>query len=206
MAEIPILLLAAGASHRMGQPKQLLPWGLHTLIEHQVQTLLKTGQPVVVVLGHLWERIVPLLEPLPVLTLIHAHWETGMGSSIACGIGEVKKKFPEACGAMITQLDQPLITESHLDKLLGSYQPGSKQIIVSRSSTGWEGVPVLFDSYYFKVLQLLRGEEGARKIFRDHPRFVKSIESADPLDDMDTPEAYQELLSKYKRKTGSEAL
>jgi molybdenum cofactor cytidylyltransferase len=206
MAEIPILLLAAGASRRMGQAKQLLPWGPHTLIEHQVQTLMKTGQPVVVVLGHLSERIVPLLEPLPVLTLIHTHWEMGMGSSIACGIGEVKKKFPEACGALITQLDQPLITEFHLNKMLRTFQPDSKQIIVSRSSTGWEGVPVLFDRYYFKALQLLRVEEGARKIFRDKPQYIKCVESSDLMEDMDTPEAYQELLATYNRRSGSDAV
>jgi molybdenum cofactor cytidylyltransferase len=205
MAEIPILLLAAGASHRMGQAKQLLPWGKHTLIEHQVQILLKTGQPLLVVLGHLWEKVATLLEPFPLLALNHKHWDRGMGSSIAFGIRELEEEFPRAEGALIAQLDQPLITETHFNKLLSSFHPGSRQIIVSRSPSGWEGVPVLFDRHYFKQIQTLEGEEGARKIFRQHSRNVLSIESSDDLEDMDTPGTYQKFLAEFDRRSGPDA-
>ncbi len=59
MAEVPIiLLLAAGGSERLGRPKQLLQWGDRTLIEFQVQKLLKTGSPVMVVLGAYSEKII----------------------------------------------------------------------------------------------------------------------------------------------------
>jgi molybdenum cofactor cytidylyltransferase len=187
----------------MGQSKQLLPWGHHTLIEHQVQTLLKAGQPVVVVLGHQSERILPLLEKYPVLILIHAHWYQGMGSTIAFGIRELATSYPEASGALVTQLDQPLITEGHYNEMLSAFQPDSKQIIVSRSSEGWEGVPVLFDSHYFEALQRLAGEEGAKKIFRAHSQFVKRLESFEILEDMDTPGTYQEFLAIYRRRSGS---
>jgi len=203
MAEIPILLLAAGASHRMGQAKQLLRWGKHTLIEHQIQILLKTGQPVMVVLGHLWEQVVPFMEPFPLMALNHKHWDRGMGSSIAFGIRELEEEFPGAEGALIAQLDQPLITESHFCKLLSSFHPGSQQIIVSRSPSGWEGVPVLFDRHYFMQLQTLDGEAGARKIFRQHSRNAISIDSSDVLEDMDTPEAYQKSLAEFNRRSGS---
>ena len=50
---------------------------------------------------------------------------------------------------------------------------------------------------FFKELQILKGEEGARKIFRSHSRAVKMIESEDVLDDMDSPEAYEQLLAQY---------
>jgi molybdenum cofactor cytidylyltransferase len=206
MAEIPILLLAAGASHRMGQAKQLLPWGEHSLIEYQVQILLRTGQPVVVVLGHLWERIAPLLESFSVVVLKNKQWDRGMGTTIAFGIRELEKKFPMANGALIAQVDQPLITGSHFDKLLSFFRQDSQQIIVSRSSSGWEGVPVLFDRYYFKALQTLDGEAGARKIFRQYSPNVNSIESSDVLEDMDTPEAYQEFLTEFSRRSRSNAV
>jgi molybdenum cofactor cytidylyltransferase len=204
MAEIPILLLAAGASRRMGPAKQLLPWGKYTLIEHQVQTLLKTGQPVVVVLGHMREEIAPLMEPFPVLVLKNEQWDRGMGTSIAFGIRELEKEFPRAGGALIAQLDQPLITVFHFNKLLSSFQLDSQQIIVSRSPSGWEGVPVLFDRHYFKALQTLHGEAGARKIFRQYLRNVKSIESSDVLEDMDTPAAYQRFLAEFNRSSRSD--
>ncbi len=196
-----MVLLAAGASRRMGQAKQLLSWGTQTLVEHQLQTLLKTGQPVMVVLGHLSDRMETTLERFPVLALTNRDWKQGMGTSIAFGIQELDKRFPKAAGALISQLDQPLLTEEHFHKMLSMFHPGLKEIIVSRSETGWEGVPVLFDRHYFKALGDLRGEEGARKIFRQHPRFVRSMESGDLLEDMDTPEAYQDLLAKYKRRS-----
>lgn len=206
MVEVPILLLAAGASNRMGQAKQLLPWGENSLIEHRVQILLKTGQPVMVVLGHRWDKIAPLMEPFPVLVLKNKQWDRGMGTSIAFGIRELKKKFPLADGALIAQVDQPLITVSHFNRLLGSFRPNSQQVIVSRSPSGWEGVPVLFDSYYFKALQTLDGEAGARKIFRQYSRNVNSIESSDILEDMDTPEAYQDFLAEFNRRSRSNAV
>jgi molybdenum cofactor cytidylyltransferase len=124
MTEIILLLLAAGASHRMGQAKQLLPWGRATLIEHQVQTLLKTENPVVVVVGHEADRIVPILDNYPVRICINKRWENGMGSSIARGIIYLEKEFPGAAGVLISQVDQPLITTSHYVKMHGNFHPG----------------------------------------------------------------------------------
>jgi len=203
MAEIPFLLLAAGASSRMGHSKQLLPWGELTLIEHQVHTLLKTGNPVVVVLGHQADRIGPVLDNFPLRYFIHEQWENGMGSSIAHGIRYLEKEFPAAAGVLITQIDQPLLTASYFHKILGTFQAGSRQIIVSQSVSGWQGVPVLFDRVYFAALQNLSGEGGARKIFRSHPEAVKFVECEDILEDMDTPEAYQKLLEKFGPSPGS---
>ena len=205
MAELPVLLLAAGASRRMGQAKQLLPWGEITLIEHQIQTLLKTGNPVLVVLGHVQEQISPLLEPYLVMPLNHQQWERGMGSSIAFGIRELEKEFPDAGGVLIAQLDQPLVSESHFRAMLEHFRAGAQQIIVTRSASGWEGVPVLFDRQYFRALKELGGEEGARKIFRQHSRSVTYIESRDVVEDMDTPESYEKMLALYLRGSGSQA-
>jgi molybdenum cofactor cytidylyltransferase len=201
MADIPCLLLAAGASSRMGRTKQLLPWGECTLLEHQVQTLLKTGQPVVVVLGHKADQIRPVLTKYPVKICINTRWENGIGSSIAHGISYLDKEFPEAAGVLITQLDQPLLSRSHFEKILSSFSPGSRQIIVSGSPSGWQGVPVLFDRAYFGALRNLHGDEGARKVFQSHAGAVQALEAGDILEDMDTPETYQKLLEKYLHHT-----
>lgn len=200
MAEIPILLLSAGASNRMGRAKQLLPWGDHTLIEHQVRVLTGTGNPVLVVLGSQAEQVMPLLKKYPVRTRLNKQWEKGMGSSISCGIDELEKMFPKAAGALIAQLDQPLIKVSHFIRMLDNFEPGRGQIIVSRSESGWEGVPVLFDRSYFPELQDLKDEEGAKKIFRSRPEHVYFMESTDMLEDMDTPEAYEKLLATYRNQ------
>ena len=197
MAEIPILLLAAGSSSRMGQAKQLLPWGEQALIEHQIQTLLKTDHPVNVIIGSNFEIVLPVIEQLPVNIVINSDWESGMGSSISFGICQIIQKFPESDGVLITLLDQPLLTATYFQKMLGAFQSGSQQILVSQSSSGWTGVPVLFDQCYFKELTGLKNDEGAKKIVKRHEKKVILLDGGELLEDMDTPETYQKLLRKF---------
>lgn len=199
MAEIPILLLAAGGSSRMGQPKQLLPWGNHTLIEHQIQTLLKTENPVNVVLGSNSDLVIPVIEKYLVNIFVNPNWASGMGSSISFGIGQIKDRFPDVSGVLITLLDQPMISTGYFEKMLTSFQPGSQQILVSHSSSGWNGVPVIFDACYFKELSDLKNDEGAKKVTRLHEAHVILLEGGDFLEDMDTPEKYLQLLEKQNR-------
>lgn len=197
MPEISILLLAAGGSSRMGQPKQLLPWGNQTLIGHQIQTLLETGQPVTVVIGSNSDLVIPIIENYAVNIFINPNWESGMGSSISLGIRQIQQKFPNANGVLITLLDQPLITTFYINKMLDFFQPGSKQILVSHSASGWTGVPVLFDKCYFEELSGLKNDEGAKKIIQRHPENVTHLEAGELLDDMDTPEAYRQMQNKF---------
>lgn len=198
MANIPILLLAAGGSSRMGQPKQLLPWGSQTLIENQIQTLLKTGNPVNVVLGSNSNLIIPVIEKFQVNVFINTDWESGMGSSISLGISQLLQKFPDADGILITLLDQPLITTSYIEKMIGTYQSNSQQILVSHSASGWTGVPVLFDKFYFKELSELEKEEGAKKIVHRHEESAILLDGGEILEDMDTPETYRQLLERFQ--------
>jgi molybdenum cofactor cytidylyltransferase len=198
MTEIPILLLAAGSSTRMGQPKQLLPWGNTTLIEYQIQTLNKTGNPVNVVLGSDSNLIIPVIENYKINIYINSNWESGMGSSVSMGISQIIRYFPKAEGVLITLLDQPLLTASYFEKILDTFQPGSQQIIVSHSTSGWRGVPVLFDQFYFKELSELKNDEGAKKIFQQYEKNVIVVDAGEILEDIDTPQAYELLLNKFQ--------
>jgi molybdenum cofactor cytidylyltransferase len=202
MTNIPVLLLAAGSSKRMGQPKQLLPWGNITLIENQIRTLIKTGNPVNVVLGSDSNLIIPLIETYPVTIFINNEWERGMGSSISFGIAQITQKYPKADGVLICLLDQPLITTSHLKKMLDNFHHGSQQILVSRSVSGWTGVPVLFDQCYFNDLSKLRNDEGAKKIIQQHEEKVIILDGGEIMEDIDSPESYKELLNKYIGQEG----
>ena len=203
MANIPIILLAAGSSSRMGQPKQLLPWGSQTLIEHQIQTLLQTGNPVNVVIGSNSNLVIPVIEKFPVNIFINSKWESGMGSSISFGISKIIQIFPDVDGVLITLLDQPLITTSYFEKMLGTYQPGSQKIMVSHSASGWTGVPVLFDKCFFKDLSELKNEDGAKKIVKRHEENIILNEGGELLEDMDTMQTYQQLLKRYLNQTVS---
>ena len=199
MSNIPQLLLAAGSSTRMKQPKQLLSWGNKTLIEHQITTLLKTDQEVIVVLGAYADKILPIIKELPITIFINNNWTNGMGNSIAFGIKMISEIFFNVDGVLISLVDQPLINTKHLKRMLNSFQPSKKQIIMSRSSIGWDGVPVLFDSYYFKILQTLKGEQGAKRIFNKEINKIKYIDAGDLLIDIDTPDVYEKMIIKKNK-------
>lgn len=200
MADIPIILLAAGGSTRMGSPKQLLPWGNKKLIEHQIETLQKTGNPVNVVLGANANHIIPVSEKCNVLIFQNNNWEEGMGSSIVTGMNGITRKFPTADGVLIALVDQPLVPTAHFLHILQSFHPGEQQIVASVSDSGWKGVPVLFDKQYFNELQNLTGKEGAKKIIQQHRHFVKYVECGNLLEDMDTPEAYRKMWKEFSKR------
>lgn len=197
MNNIPNLLLAAGASRRMGTPKQLLPWRGKTLIEHQIETLLKTDQEVYVVLGAHAERILPVLKPYPVNPIIFEQWSLGMGNTIAFSVAYLIKKQGSMDGILIALTDQPLVDTSHYNALLDAFQKEEQQLIVSVSDQGWEGVPVLFDKYYFPGLLNLKGEQGAKKIIQSTKKSITNRNAGPLLVDMDTPEVYTALYKKF---------
>lgn len=181
----------------MGQPKQLLPWGDQTLIEHQILTLLRTGHPVNVVVGSNSNLIVPVIDKYPVTIFNNNDWESGMGSSISLVISQIIQKFPDADGVLITLLDQPLITTSYIEKMLGTFESDSQQIIASCSTSGWTGVPVIFDKCYFEDLAELSNDEGAKKITKRYEKNVILLDGCEILEDMDTMQTYQQLLEKH---------
>ncbi len=198
MSDIALLLLAAGGSRRMKEPKQLLPWGTTTLIEHQIQNLLDTGKSVSVVIGAYAEMIVPHIDKLPIRIFQNEYWQEGMGTSIAHGTSEILKRQPNLDGILISLLDQPLLTSVHFKKMLQVFQAGKDQIIVSKAGSNWSGAPVLFDKVYTKELMQLKGDEGAKIITHSHTEVVEYVEGGAILADIDTPQAYQEMLQKYK--------
>ncbi|WP_372775207.1 NTP transferase domain-containing protein [Mangrovibacterium sp.] len=195
MAEISILLLAAGSSSRMGQPKQLLPWGSYNLIEFQIQQLLNTGYPVFVVLGSQSAQTRPFVERYPATVLLNKDWPAGMGSSISAAITQMTKKFPETEGILITLIDQPMVSAVHLKKMIENFNPN--RIVASRSKNGWQGVPALFGKSYFDDLKKLNGEKGAKRLITDNNEWVICVDSDSELEDMDTREKYQEMLAAF---------
>ena len=82
---ITLVILAAGASTRMGTPKQLLPWGENNLINHTINTALRTGaKKIVIVLGANKDIIKKEVDHFPITVLINEQWQQGLGTSIAC--------------------------------------------------------------------------------------------------------------------------
>ncbi len=151
------IILAAGASTRLGEPKQLVMLGAETLLARAVRTAREAGcAPVVVVLGASAELIQKQCDLADALVVVNAAWSEGMASSIRIGIGAVAG----ASGVVLMTCDQPAITPEHLLKLTASGD------VTASSYAGRRGVPAYFPAQAFSALMQLSGDSGARVLLR----------------------------------------
>ncbi|MFC7666147.1 NTP transferase domain-containing protein [Hymenobacter humi] len=112
---VALLLLAAGASTRMGQPKQLLPYRGRTLLRHAAETAVATGcRPVVLVTGAVHDALAAEIADLPIQVIHNPEWKTGMASSIRAGVIAAAQFQPTAYLIMLS--DQPLVTPELLHR------------------------------------------------------------------------------------------
>ena len=186
-----LILLAAGGSSRMKQPKQLLRWGDDSLITHACKTALQSKcRPVVVVLGCEAEACRRELAGLPVTMIINPEWQKGMGTSIAAGISALASAHSETSGALIVLVDQPRITAAFLNSLTASWSPPTHPISAT-SYGGTGGVPAVFDRSFFPELKSLHPERGARALIAEKIDVTKLVNADEILIDLDTPESYE---------------
>ncbi|MDQ5981092.1 MAG: hypothetical protein QG602_4070 [Verrucomicrobiota bacterium] len=184
-----LVLLAAGASKRMGRPKQLLPVEGQTLLRHVAERVLQAQvSPVVVVLGAEFEQIEPVLSGLPLQTAVNPAWQEGMGSSLRVGVDALLERAPALDALIIALGDQPGLPDGHLDQIIARYRQGGCSLVASHN--GQRRVPpVLFGRDWFPRLRTLTGDAGAREILREERPDFASVPLADDTD-LDTPEDY----------------
>ena len=134
-SKIAVVVLAAGASKRMGVPKQLLKWGNGTLITHTIQTVLKlNADAIYVVLGANFQLIKKTIHHFPITILNNENWEHGLGTSIACASKFIQNEKPEIDALLFILADQPFITADYLNKIILSFSPNEKQIVEANES------------------------------------------------------------------------
>jgi molybdenum cofactor cytidylyltransferase len=183
---ISAVVLAAGASRRMGQPKPLVKRGGRTLLQHVVANLRASQvDEIVVVLGHRAEEILPTLEEKDCRVVVNPHYDQGMSSSIRRGLSAV---HGQAQAVLIVLGDQPYISSGIIDSLLREYSQGSHEIVVPTCG-GRRGHPVIFGRKFWPELLALEGDVGGREILHRHGDDVWPVEVADPgiLRDIDRP-------------------
>jgi len=191
---IAIVILAAGASSRMGSPKQLLQWKHTTLLGHAVETAKALNQTKIsVVLGANFELIKSKINPVYIEILKNEDWETGLGKSIAIGVDPLLSIDINIDGVLIMLADQPLIDQSYLQRILDEFKPGTSQIIATAYKNNKQGVPVLFDRIYFEELSKLNDDKGAKVILRNHAEKVSIVNAQHDVSDIDTIEDYNAL-------------
>ena len=182
------VILAAGASTRMGAPKQLLALDGRPLVVRSVEAALASpAWPVVVVLGAHAEKIRPVLARLPVLIAESPVWAEGMAASIRAGVTTLRQFSRALDGALVALCDQPAFSADTIAQLVAAQRTTGRSIVAARYG-GRHGAPALFLRGHFETLVHLTGEEGARTLLNGDPARVASVDLPALALDLDTPE------------------
>jgi len=195
MSKTAILILAAGESKRLGQPKQLLPYKKTNLLAHTIEQVKAIERSdVFVVIGAHFSDIFQSIRGQKITIIKNNNWEDGMGSSLSKGIEFIKKKgtFDRV---LVTLSDLPLTTLSHYEELISLSKTSRKRIILTDYQEGLSGVPAIFDKSLFNELSLLSDDEGAKPVISKYKKEVIKLPSKTPYFDVDTKEEYQKLLN-----------
>jgi molybdenum cofactor cytidylyltransferase len=190
------VILAAGASTRMGQPKQLLPLDGKPLIVRATEAALASAAwPVVVVLGANAAAIRPVLAKYPVLIAESSAWAEGMAASIRAGM-TVLQQFSRALDAAVfTLCDQPALSADVIDRLVRAHRESGRSIAAAHY-LGRNAAPALFAREHFATLAALTGEEGARRLLNGNAERVAAVALPELAVDLDTPEDYAASVAK----------
>jgi molybdenum cofactor cytidylyltransferase len=191
---ISAIILAAGKSQRMGQPKMLLPWGDTTVLGRVTMTFSKAGiADIIVITGG--DREIVEMEALrlaihfPVRTVFNPLFEQrGMVSSIQAGL---KATHPDCKAGLIGLGDQPQVEVKTLKDILSLYEKNKAGIIVP-SHENHRGHPVLIDAKHISKLLNFDPQSSLREYLNGHQKEISYVEaSASVLQDLDTPQDYQ---------------
>ena len=188
-----IIILAAGASTRLGKPKQLLQYRGKTLLAHAItEAVNSNADAVVVVLGKDANLFKKEIDERKIRVAINSSWEEGMASSLRLGMDTLLKDKPYIDAVIFMVCDQPHISSSVLNELIITQQKTTKQIVTSNYGDSM-GPPALLHKKYFEELMKLSGDAGARKIIQKNMNDVATILFPEGNIDIDTEEDYEKL-------------
>lgn len=189
-----VLILAAGSSSRLGEPKQLARLGGRSALQIVVsQALAVAGSAVTVVLGAHAREITYLFQRSPASWIVNREWEEGMASSIRAGI----RALPTSCESVLILLgDQVAVSAEDLRRLIDAAQTDERALVASLYAQR-VGVPAIFPAYCFSELGQLRGDCGARVVLERYRDRVIRVPMSNAAIDLDTPEQLQELRARF---------
>ena len=187
MAGLYTVVLAAGGSRRLGEPKQLLKKRRETLLVSALQTAhgITPGR-VVVVLGARRARLRLVLQRWsgPDTRVVdNSQWRTGMASSLARGLAAL----PANCTASLLLLvDQPAITARALHRLMRVARTHPNKLVAAHYS-GHPGVPAIIPRRYWREIRKLSGDQGARSVLRARGADLLTVAMPEASWDIDEP-------------------
>ena len=152
-------------------------------------------EQVIVVTGHQREEVEEALADLGVTTIHNPRYAEGLSTSLKTGLQALK---PEIDGAFICLGDMPAVVTGHLNRLIAGFDPENNQAIGVPTHSGKRGNPVLWARRFFEEMQEVAGDVGARHMIGANESLVYEVDFGDTgvLTDLDTPEQWQDYLSK----------
>jgi molybdenum cofactor cytidylyltransferase len=185
---IPAIILAAGASRRLGRPKQLVHIAGETLLARTLRMARGAGAgPIFVVLGARGEEIAAGMDLSTAHPVVNPDWEKGIATSIQAGIHALRQLHPEVSGALLLVCDQPRLTAEHLLRLIEVFEQASELAIVASQYADTAGIPAIFPASQFAKLNALTGDTGARSLLRNPDCSVVTVLFEGGEVDIDTP-------------------
>ncbi|MFT5885365.1 MAG: molybdenum cofactor cytidylyltransferase [Arcticibacterium sp.] len=187
---VGIIILAAGESRRMGLPKQLLDINGKSMLKSTVdEALTSEYKPVTVVVGARKEKVMPELSKLPINIVENPLWQTGMASSILRGLAGTYLIEKNLDAVLIMTCDMPEVSAEYIQEIVKASENTDKVIVASQYQKSI-GVPALFKKEIFHDLLGLKGDAGARQIFKAHKDDILAIPFPGLGLDIDTKEDY----------------
>ena len=187
---IGTIILAAGSSSRLGQPKQLLVHKGKTLVRRITDMALALQKgPVTVVLGANRHAVADELAGLPVTLIDNPRYEEGLSSSLKMGLAGLFVTQNKIDAVLVLLTDQPHVSPELLLHLIETFQDGDKGITACRYGIdGPLGVPALFATKYVDELLGLTGDKGARWVIVKHRSDCAEVPFEQGLIDLDSPQ------------------
>jgi molybdenum cofactor cytidylyltransferase len=190
--QVAAVVLAAGASSRMGQAKQLLPVHGQPMVRRVTEAVCAAGlEQVVVVVGAHAKAVRDVLAGLPVEVVVNAAWAEGMSTSLREGVRVLR---PEIGAALLVLADQPALAPELIQALVDRYR-ATDALIVAPFYEGQRGNPVLFDRALFPELQAVQGDRGGRRVIARYQEQVErvTVEDVAVIADIDTRQDYEKV-------------
>jgi molybdenum cofactor cytidylyltransferase len=196
MGAVSAILIAAGESTRMGQPKPLLRWHGAPLVQYQTSSLVQAGvAEVVVVLGDRHELVARYVKGPGVRISVNPDFQLGKSTSIRAGL---RATDPASSDILLLAVDQPRPPEI-IAAVVDAHRRANALITAPRHRGGG-GHPVVFSAVLRPELERITEEgQGVRQVFRAHRSEVNEVEMDDAiiLLDLNDPEAYEEARARY---------
>ncbi|WP_286760768.1 nucleotidyltransferase family protein [Salegentibacter sp. UBA1130] len=187
-AKIGVIILAAGASRRLGFPKQLVEFKGKTLLQHSIDVAeLFEFDCRILMLGSNAKKIEKGLDIGNFTIIINEEWELGMGTSISKGVSAALNAKSDLEHILILLSDQPFVTKEKIQELIREQLENKKPATFSEYA-GEVGVPAIFSKETFSELMSLKKDQGAKKLILDEKISFETIKFEGGNFDVDTAE------------------